>query len=119
MAVEDAAALDEILRLIPSKSTLREAMQVYESVRISRTERMQEASLLNGFLLHLPDGPEQRARDAASQNEVEGKPYITSSQQWSDPSTGRWTYGYDACEEVRYAWIKYKENKEPHLRSLL
>ena len=54
-------------------------MEVYGSVRISRTEMVQQASLLNGFLLHLPDRPEQRAREEASKNEVDGKPYITSA----------------------------------------
>lgn len=104
MAVEDAAALAEAIDLVDDAADLPEALHLWESVRILRTSQMQEASLINGKLWHFPDGPEQRARDASTRAEVEGRQYTTSANQWSDPTTQRWCYGYDAEAEVKKAW---------------
>jgi salicylate hydroxylase len=69
---------------------------------------MQEASLVNGLLWHFDDGPEQEARDEAMRPEVEGKQFAESPNQWSDPVTAAWAYGYDAEEEVRLAWDRIR-----------
>lgn len=55
---------------------------------------MQEASLLNSILWHFPDGPIQCERDKAMNPEVEGRPFSHSPNQWSDPATQMWCYGY-------------------------
>ena len=65
---------------------------------------MQQASQVNGTLWHFADGPEQKARDEAMRPEVEGRQFIRSPNQWSDPTTQRWCFGYDAEAEVRRAW---------------
>ncbi|KAF2007197.1 FAD/NAD(P)-binding domain-containing protein [Amniculicola lignicola CBS 123094] len=104
MAVEDGAALAEVLSLVESKSQVHDALKVFQNVRLIRTGQMQEASLVNGKLWHFPDGPEQRARDAAMRAEVEGKVVIESANQWSDPMTQQWAYGYDAEEVIATAW---------------
>lgn len=106
MAFEDGAALAEILSQINSRSQLLDALKVFEQVRILRSGQMQEASLVNGKLWHFADGPEQRARDAAMRPEVEGLKVEESPNQWSDPVTAAWTYGYDAEEEARKAWFE-------------
>ena len=110
MAVEDAAALAEAIDLVGSTKELPEALHVWETVRIKRTSQMQEASLINGKLWHFADGPLQRARDEAMRPEVEGKQFMSSPNQWSDPTTQRWCYGYDAELEIRQAW----ENRSPN-----
>lgn len=101
MAVEDGAALAEALDLISSPSQIPEALRLWEAVRTERAGQMQEASLINGKLWHFADGPEQRARDASTAAEVQGKPYEKSANQWSDPQAQRWTYGYDATGIVK------------------
>ena len=101
MAVEDAAALAEALSHAYSMSSVPGVLLVYERVRYNRTSQMQKASLTNGKLWHFPDGPEQLARDSASRAEVLGLPFKESSNQWSDPITQNWTYGYDAVGEIR------------------
>lgn len=106
MAVEDGAALAEILSLLDSKSQLHSALQIFERVRLLRAGQMQEASLVNGKLWHFADGPEQRARDEAMRPEVEEREFEESPNQWSDPVTAAWAYGYDAEEEVRKAFIE-------------
>lgn len=104
MAVEDGAALAEALHLMTTKEDLQKSLKVFEMERVKRSSQMQEASLLNGKLWHFADGPVQRARDEAMRPEVEGKQYISSPNQWSDPVTQWWCYGYDAEEAVTKAW---------------
>jgi salicylate hydroxylase len=80
-AIEDAAALAVCLgagRWEPPAALAR-----YERVRLPRASRVQEASRGRIAHHHLPDGPEQVARDAAFAGE--------------DPlSHNDWLYGYDA-----------------------
>jgi salicylate hydroxylase len=71
---------------------------------MQRSYGMQRASLVNGKLWHFPDGPDQQARDLGMRAEVEGLSFVESTNQWSDPTTQLWAYGYDAEEEVRKAW---------------
>ncbi|CAK7206130.1 hypothetical protein SEUCBS139899_008914 [Sporothrix eucalyptigena] len=104
MAVEDGAALAEVLSSITSKRDMSKALQAYEKERMKRSYGMQTASLVNGKLWHFADGPEQRARDAGMSAEVEGRPFVESTNQWSDPTTQLWAYGYDAEEEMRKSW---------------
>lgn len=104
MAVEDGAALAQALALMDTMQQLPQALKVFEDVRMKRTSMMQEASLLNGKLWHFADGPNQQARDAAMRPEVEGEHFLSSPNQWSDPVTQWWAYGYQAEEEIIKAW---------------
>ena len=38
--------------------------------------------------------------------EVTGEVFASSANQWSDPVTQWWAYGYDAEKEMRKAWTK-------------
>jgi salicylate hydroxylase len=62
-AIEDAATLARCLAEDPTDPSA--ALRRYESQRIPRTTRIQEVSHARAYLNHLPDGPEQRARDEA------------------------------------------------------
>ncbi|KAF2476791.1 FAD/NAD(P)-binding domain-containing protein [Lindgomyces ingoldianus] len=104
MAVEDGAALAEILCLITSPQDLPRALKVFERVRILRAGQIQEASLVNGKIWHFADGAEQRARDESMREEVAGRMGEESANQWSDRVTMEWVYGYDAEREVAVAW---------------
>jgi salicylate hydroxylase len=80
-AVEDAAALAACLATGPWDPPA--ALARYERVRMPRASRVQEASRGRIPHHHLPDGPEQQARDAAFAGE--------------DPlSHNAWLYAYDA-----------------------
>ena len=111
MAVEDGAALAEILRHVRSQKDLCPAIKLFEKIRMERSYHMQEASLLNGKLWHFADGPLQQARDKGMQPEVEGKHFIESPNQWSDPLTQNWAYAYDAEVVAREAWKRYEEEQ--------
>ncbi|CZR66995.1 related to salicylate hydroxylase [Phialocephala subalpina] len=96
MAVEDGAALAMVLNSINNRSSIPFALKVFEKERLQRTSQMQQASMANGTIWHFPDGPQQEARDEAMRPEVEGKHFLSSANQWSDPVTQWWAYGYDA-----------------------
>jgi salicylate hydroxylase len=104
MAVEDGAALAEALSLIDVQEDLNPALEVFERERMKRSYGMQSASLVNGKLWHFPDGRYQQARDQGMKAEVEGKHFLESTNQWSDPITQHWAYGYDAEQAILDAW---------------
>jgi salicylate hydroxylase len=80
-AIEDAAVLSACLAARPADPG--QALARYERVRAPRASRVQEASRGRIAHHHMPDGAEQRARDAAFAGE--------------DPlSHNDWLYGYDA-----------------------
>lgn len=108
-AVEDACALAQALRLMEERCRLGHALEVYQRVRHARASAMHEASMRHAYTAHLPDGPEQRARDAAMMDEVAGRHFIRSPNQKSDPTTQMWAYGYDAAEDIRRAWGRWSE----------
>lgn len=104
MAVEDGAALATVLSLIETADQIPAALKAFETVRIKRSSQIQEASLLNGKIWHFPDGPEQKTRDESMRPEVEGQSFSWSANQWSDPVTQWWAYGYDAEKDMEDGW---------------
>jgi 2-polyprenyl-6-methoxyphenol hydroxylase-like FAD-dependent oxidoreductase len=62
-SIEDGAALASLLKTAPDD--VPGALQRYEEIRKPRATRLQQASANNRTRFHLPDGPEQQARDEA------------------------------------------------------
>jgi salicylate hydroxylase len=85
-AIEDAAVLAACLS--DDRSDPGRALERYASLRIPRATRVQTASHGRATANHLPDGPEQIARDAAL---AAADPLVQSA----------WLYGYDAADAVR------------------
>lgn len=79
-AIEDAAVLSRCLA--DDLGDPSRALRRYEKLRLPRSTRLQEVSHGRALVNHLPDGPEQRARDEAFAN---GDPLIANG----------WIYGYD------------------------
>jgi salicylate hydroxylase len=80
-AIEDAAALARCLAADPADPAA--ALLRYEELRIPRTTRLQAVSHARARVNHLPDGPEQQARDAAFSG--------------TDPlAASGWIYAHDA-----------------------
>jgi salicylate hydroxylase len=80
-AIEDAAVLAACLA--EDLDHPEQALKRYEKVRIERTTRLQEVSHARCDINHLPDGPEQQARDLGL---VGSDPLVSNG----------WIYGYDA-----------------------
>jgi salicylate hydroxylase len=62
-----------------------ETLRRYEGLRLPRVSRLQAMSRANKLRFHLPDGPDQAARDAAWATEADRSPAVL-----------QWLYGYDA-----------------------
>jgi salicylate hydroxylase len=82
-AIEDGAALAACLRKF---GDVPEALARYENLRKARTAHVQSLATANKTRFHLPDGPEQAARDAKM---------AAGGTDWSLATIG-WLYGYDA-----------------------
>lgn len=100
-AVEDAAALGVLLSTIPSRHDIPHALQVYEKSRKMRAESVQQSGSENRVTLHLPDGPEQVARDEQFRASTTG----SNPDKWSDRETQRILWGWDAEKAALEAWI--------------
>lgn len=88
-AVEDAAALAVCLAEAgPGDGAT--ALARYAAVRRARTDEVHAISRRNSAMLHLPDGEEQRHRDAV----------MAASD---DPRSQEWLYGYDAEKAAQAA----------------
>ncbi len=79
-ALEDAATLAACLAADPGRPG--QALLRYEEIRLPRTTRIQQVSHARAHLNHLPDGPEQEARDAAL---ADADPLVANG----------WIYGHD------------------------
>jgi salicylate hydroxylase len=84
-AIEDAAVLAGCLAQ-DTRAPAR-ALRRYESLRIGRTTRLQEISHVRAHVNHLPDGPEQQARDRSL---AAADPLVASA----------WIYAYDPEQAV-------------------
>jgi salicylate hydroxylase len=62
-AIEDAATLARCLAA--GLADPAAALRRYEELRLPRTTRLQQVSHARAYVNHLPDGPEQQARDAS------------------------------------------------------
>ena len=86
-AIEDAAVLARCLAAAlgtrpADPDAAARALRRYAELRISRTTRLQEVSHARAHVNHLPDGPDQEARDASF---AEADPLIANG----------WIYSYD------------------------
>jgi salicylate hydroxylase len=82
-AIEDGATLAACL-LAVRDGDVPSALQRYQQLRLPRVSRVQALSRANKSRFHMPDGPQQQARDA----------------EWSragdrSPDTLRWLYAHD------------------------
>jgi salicylate hydroxylase len=107
-SMEDGAFLGRcIAKVVEGKIRIQDAVRIYEEERMPKAFAKQQVSFLNGAIWHLPDGPEQEARDKAMQPELEGKYYVRSSNLYGDPQTVLEVYGYDVEGHADTALAKY------------
>lgn len=103
-AVEDAAALGILLSTIPSRSQIPLALQAYQSSRKQRAETVQQSGTENRITLHLPDGPQQVARDEQFRASTSRSSVGANPDKWSDRETQRFLWGWDAEDVALRAW---------------
>ncbi|KAH9850511.1 FAD/NAD-P-binding domain-containing protein [Lenzites betulinus] len=123
MAIEDAAVLGNLLSRLNQPSQLQPLIQAYEDLRLPRTAETQRQSRLNQKIFHLPDGPEQEARDAGMRQAMEAElrkmqgeaaykqsgagseeAFAGSPNQWADPKKNTAQFAYDADAVAERWW---------------
>ncbi|KAJ7481761.1 hypothetical protein FB451DRAFT_136739 [Mycena latifolia] len=120
MAIEDAAVLGVLFSHITSRRQIRPLLEAYQALRYPRTTETQLASRLNQKIFHLPDGPEQEARDLSMRQGMEdclreerGEPSLNGSSGnanvWADRTKNRVQFCYDAEEEAERWWNTSRE----------
>lgn len=98
--MEDAAALGILLSSITSRNEIPTCLQIYEKTRKQRAETVQQSGTENRVALHLPDGPEQLARDELFQASANG----TNPDKWNDRETQNFLWGWDAEKAALDTW---------------
>jgi len=117
MTIEDGAVLGNLLSRISHISQLRPLLKAYQDLRLPRTAELQGSSRLNQRIFHLPDGPEQRERDASmrkamalelsSDTEALRRELTGNRNQWADRAKNDVLFGYDADAEVDKWWTAH------------
>jgi len=99
MAVEDSATLAECVARAATGDQLPLAMQVYETIRKPRAEKMKAASEYSGVEKHFEDGEEQRNRDDRMRAAlIQQTMMINKVEQNRHPSA--WIVGHDVLGSV-------------------
>lgn len=114
MAIEDAAVLGRLFSHLSCLSQVAPLLRAYESLRLPRTAATQASSRLNQHIFHLPDGPDQAARDHAMRAAMEAEKNagdhegstIGNPNQWADKEKNRVQFGYDADEIAERWWTE-------------
>ncbi|GAB7359331.1 hypothetical protein MBLNU230_g5982t1 [Neophaeotheca triangularis] len=103
-SMEDGAVLGNILAAMEAKSQLPAALKLYERLRKKRGEAIVRETFAQRQDFHMPDGPEQQARDELMLSQlgrgaIEGK----FPSRWQCPVIQPYLYGYDAQKETAAA----------------
>ncbi|KDQ19543.1 hypothetical protein BOTBODRAFT_170623 [Botryobasidium botryosum FD-172 SS1] len=126
MAIEDGVVLGDLLSRIPALSALPTLLKAYQELRLARATATQLASRENQHIFHLPDGPEQQARDANMREVMMRFARKTSENQdvleiapeaekfdgkgclntWADRKKNDIQFGYNANAEVDKYWAQ-------------
>lgn len=91
--VEDADALGAIFSHITSKEEIKEFMLAFQGIRAQRCADAIIGARMSQKFYHIPDGPEQEARDARLKNPSENDKHRFQS-----------FYRYDTRSEVNSWW---------------
>ncbi|KAI0121709.1 FAD binding domain-containing protein [Xylariales sp. AK1849] len=105
-AIEDGAVLGQLLGHINSKDQLPKALQMYQKLRKTRGDAIVKETFKQRRDFHMPDGPEQEARDEIFLSQLGRKVQGTFPSRWTCPEVQPWIYGYDAYKEVEQAIMK-------------
>lgn len=130
MSLEDGAVLGECFARISGTSAADKilALFVYEQCRRHRTESIVKRGNLQQWLYHLPDGGDQKARDArfkafgaeeelqkSKERELKTHELPAGLEEGSDPlawrrnGVGKWLINYDCLLDVETNWPKSVE----------
>lgn len=99
-SMEDGAVLGRILAAVRSKDDLPEALRMYEQLRKTRGEAIVRETFNQQRDFHMPNGPEQEARDALMLSKLGKEIDCKFPSRWQCPVVQPWLYGYDSNAEA-------------------
>ncbi|KAJ7152370.1 hypothetical protein C8R46DRAFT_480544 [Mycena filopes] len=119
MAIEDAAVLGVLFSRSVAPNEVRPLLEAYRALRNPRTTESQLAARSNKRVFHIPDGPEQEARDVSMRKAMEialceergekaADGAVPTANSWADRARNWSQYGYDA-EEAAREWCTANE----------
>ncbi|KAF3808726.1 FAD-dependent monooxygenase OpS4 [Colletotrichum gloeosporioides] len=115
MAVEDGAVLGKLLGLLNNSSNgtapaelIPEVLQLYETLRKSRTTVNVQGARSNQKWYQIPDGPEQEARDAEMAGAKLADGLSPTGWRWIDPEYQKELLGHDVVAEAVKAFGEWK-----------
>lgn len=94
-SVEDAGVL---AMAFTCTDDIDRALELYQSVRKVRSERIQASATNTGNTLHLPDGEEQRSRDESIRAASRG--LGANPDQWNDKQAREFMWLVDVMAET-------------------
>jgi len=110
MAVEDAAVIGNIFSRLSDRSQIASSLQAYQTIRYGRATEAQRESRQNQVIYHLPDGPEQQARDTSMQLAIKvakrqargglAEDCEGNANTWADRPKTFMSFSYDADADV-------------------
>ncbi|KAL9617929.1 MAG: hypothetical protein Q9160_007295 [Pyrenula sp. 1 TL-2023] len=112
IGLESVSVLAYLLGKAENKEQVRDCLAIYQQLRKERTGHVIRASLKNGRLWQLVDGPLQSERDREFRNETPGAGY---PNLLADPFFQSWLWGFDSREAVEEAWETYTSNQKQEI----
>ncbi|KAI1432281.1 hypothetical protein GGR50DRAFT_675491 [Xylaria sp. CBS 124048] len=102
-AIEDGAVLGLLLGSIQAREQVPKALRMYQDLRKARGERIVKETLKQRDEWHLPNGPEQEARDEVFLSQLGKERKGPYPSRMTCPEVQPWLFGYDAYREVEEA----------------
>ncbi|RSL46153.1 hypothetical protein CEP53_010439 [Fusarium sp. AF-6] len=99
-AIEDGAVLGLLLGTLSRQEDLPKALMRYQQLRKVRGDSIVKETFKQRDSFHMPDGPEQEARDAIFLSQLGKELRAPFPSRWTCPEVQPWLYGYDAFKEV-------------------
>ncbi|KAI3335799.1 hypothetical protein F4824DRAFT_144826 [Ustulina deusta] len=105
-AIEDGAVLGLLLGSIQTREQLPKVLRMYQDLRKARGDAIVKETFKQRDSFHMPNGPEQEARDELFLSQLGREPNAPFPSRWTCPQVQPWLYGYDAYREVEEAVSK-------------
>lgn len=108
-AIEDAGVL---VAAFTQTDDVCKALEVFQEVRKSRGEKIQQSADATRRSLHLPDGPDQEQRDDAIRAADKGKG--SNPDLWSDRDFQNFMWGTDVMRDTVEKWDELVSRARGH-----
>jgi salicylate hydroxylase len=102
-SLEDGAVLGHVLAALESKAQLPQALDMFQRLRKKRGEAIVRETFAQRKDFHMPNGPEQQARDELMLSKLGGEIDVKFPIRAQCPVVQSWLYGYDAAKETEVA----------------